>query len=207
MHVASRRGPGRLASVACLAGVLAGCAYTGTATDFDPAILRTESGWLAVPDVPLVRQETREDCGAAALAMVLAYWKEPASLDEIRSECAPVPERGIKAGDLRQFARKKGLHAFLFHGQTQDLVHELEQRRPILIGLVKPYVTGSFTHYEVVAGLHPERRIVVTLDPARGWRQNSIEGFLAEWEPAGRPTFVMFRSSAAASLDGPATPP
>ena len=45
-------------------------------------------------------------------------------------------------------------------------------------------------HYEVVVAIHVGQRIVVTLDPAEGYRQNSFDGFVAEWKPAARLTLV-----------------
>jgi ABC-type bacteriocin/lantibiotic exporter with double-glycine peptidase domain len=176
--------------------LLAGCAYTGGAHKFDPSELDSDNRWIAVRNVPLVLQQEHEDCGAAALAMMLAYWREPTSLAEIESACPPVPDRGIKAGALRDFARQKGLRAFLFHGEMADLEREISRRRPVMVGLVKPYVIGAFTHYEVVVAIHPDRSLIVTLDPARGWRQNSFESFLEEWQPVGKPALVMFAASA-----------
>ncbi len=192
--------------VAFVAVSLTGCAYTGTARSFEPETLETEPGWLAVRGVPLVRQEMREDCGAAALAMVLAYWRTPISIDDVKAACPPIPDKGIRAGDLREYARKKGLQAFLIHGQIADLETEIGRRRPVVVGLVKPYVSGTFTHYEVVVGIHPEQRLVVTLDPARGWQQNSFDGFLAEWEPAGKPTLVLFRAEPPPEAAGVGSP-
>jgi hypothetical protein len=42
-----------------------------------------------------------------------------------------------------------------------------------------------------VVAIHPGLRKVVTLDPAAGWRENSYEGFVAEWQPAKRTTLVV----------------
>ena len=56
----------------------AGCAYRGSATDFDPKELKQDAGWLIAADVSEVLQKDREDCGAAVLAMALSAWKVPA---------------------------------------------------------------------------------------------------------------------------------
>jgi hypothetical protein len=63
------------------------------------------------------------------------------------------------------------------------------------VGLVKSHTGGTVTHYELVVGIHPDRKTVVTLDPARGWRENSFEGFTAEWEPAARLMIVIFKGA------------
>ena len=171
----------------------AGCAYLGTAETFDPAELKAEPGWIAVEGVPVILQRDREDCGAAALAMALAYWGVPSSLEEVARDCPPEPGQGIKAGTLRDYARRKGLQAFLIRGNLIDVRKELSSGRPLLVGLVKPYAGGGLTHFELIVGFHPERMELATLDPARGWRKNGVDGFLAEWEPAGHLTLVLLK--------------
>jgi ABC-type bacteriocin/lantibiotic exporter with double-glycine peptidase domain len=183
-----------------------GCAYTGTAKSFNPADLNGDDRWIAVADVPLVQQKTREDCGAAALAMLLAYWREPTTLEAVSAHCPSVADHGIKAGALREYARSHGLQAYLFHGDVEDLERELTRRRPVLVGVARKYVDGVYTHYEVVVAVHPENRIIVTLDPARGWQQDTFDGFLSEWKPVGKPTLVVFRGDAAPAPEQSASP-
>lgn len=183
--------------LACLVGLAAassGCVsystYTGSATAFAPAQLEREPGWLAVRDVPVVKQQSEIDCGAAAIAMVVTYWTtEPAA--RLLAELRPVRKPGLEAGRLRDFARRRDLAAYLVSGQVADLERELAAGRPVLVGLVKPQRKGALTHYEVVVGFNRQRGIVVTLDPARGWRQNDLRGFLAEWKPAANLALVI----------------
>jgi hypothetical protein len=70
----------RLALIACF--LASGC-YLGSARSTTPAELASEGGWEVIETVPEVRQLAHEDCGAAALAMVLNYWGRPVTLDEI----------------------------------------------------------------------------------------------------------------------------
>lgn len=170
--------------------LLAACAsYTGTARDISPAALE-EPGWLRVRGVAFLPQLGESDCGAAAIGMVVGYWKETPPR-EIAAALQPAPPEGIRAGRLRDFARARALQAFLIAGEVADLEHELAAGRPVLVGLVKPQRKGVLTHYEVVVGLHRARGLVVTLDPAEGLRQNSLDGFLAEWQAAGRLAIVV----------------
>ena len=182
---------------ACLAALAlaapAGCAYRGEARDFDPAELDTGPGWVAATGVPLIRQKADEDCGVAALSMVLDYWKASLSEEALAESDLLIPGKGARAKDLRDLARTQGLQSFLVHGRWEDLLAEIGLGRPVIVGLVKPTRSGAQTHYEVVVALHPEREIVVTHDPAAGWRQNSRSGFLKEWDPAGYLTLVFFR--------------
>lgn len=170
-----------------------GCSpYLGSAVDVEAQTLDAEPGWTLVRDVPVVLQEEEKDCGAAATAMVLQYWGLPVNRTDVLA-AYPIHSDGMRAGDLRDFTRRHGLRAFLLQGEFADLAKELGKRRPVIVGMVKPYLTGALTHYEVVVGIHEERRLVVTIDPAHGWRQNTFDGFLKEWNPSNRLTLVVFR--------------
>lgn len=170
-----------------------GCGYRGSARAFDAGEFDRTPGWVAVRSVPLVRQEAEEDCGAAAIAMVLRHWDRDPDRARILAACPLDPGKGILARDLRDYARTQGLRAYLIHGELQDLAFELGRGRPLIVGLIKAFSSGNRSHYEVVVGYHPESREVVTLDPAGGWRRNSAEGFLREWDPGRRVTIVIFR--------------
>jgi hypothetical protein len=121
---------------------------------------------------------------------VVGDWTD-SSPDQLVAALRPAPADGIAAGRLRDHARGHGLASYLIAGELADLEHELARGRPVLVGLVKPQRRGALAHYEVVVAVHPERRAVVTLDPAEGLRQNSYDGFVAEWEPAGRLTLIV----------------
>lgn len=170
-----------------------GCSYLGTARSFDPDVLARDPDWVAVKDVPLVLQKGEEDCGIAAIGMILAYWGYPVPREVILEACPSIPGRGVRAGDLRDFARGIGLQSFLVHGEWKDFESELGGGHPVLVGLLKPHVSGSLCHFEIVVAIHARTKEVVTLDPARGWRRNTFLGFQQEWEPTGRLSLVFFR--------------
>ena len=179
----------RLAAAA-LTLAAAGCGSAGEATIFDPDALDVEPGWISVPDVPVVLQKESADCGMTSLAMVFAHWGVPVAAGEFAVDAPLVPGKGTTASDLRDFARRKGLECTLIHGRVEDLRRELSEGHPVIVGLVKLAPSGAVTHYEVVVALHPRRRIIVTHDPANGWRQNSLDEFRKEWDPAGSLTIV-----------------
>ncbi len=188
--------------LACLPLVAACSTYAGSARDFSPAALAREPGWVAVNGVPLVRQETETECGAAAVTMVVSYWTGAAPAG-ILAGIRPAPERGLSAGRLRQFARGHRLAAFLIRAGMADLEHELRRGRPVLVGLAKPQRRGVLTHYEVVVAMHPRWRRVVTLDPGHGWRQNTYAGFLDEWRPVRGLALMVSPASPVTRTPGP----
>ena len=50
--------------------IASGCAsYAGGGRPIDPARVVNEPGWIKAAPTPQVRQQSRLDCGAAALAM------------------------------------------------------------------------------------------------------------------------------------------
>jgi ABC-type bacteriocin/lantibiotic exporter with double-glycine peptidase domain len=183
--------------VAVLALVAACSSYRGTARDTSPAQLASEPGWLLVRNVPYVAQQTEVECGAAAIGMVVSYWTG-VDARSVFSHFRPVGDRGIAAGRLRDFAREQGLASYLIEGKPEDLVRELQAGRPVLVGLSKPQSKDRvLDHYEVVVGLHRERKLIVTLDPSEGWRQNTLEGFAREWHVAGYVTLIVSSKAAA----------
>jgi ABC-type bacteriocin/lantibiotic exporter with double-glycine peptidase domain len=173
----------------CGALSLASC-YRGSARDAAPSALAADHDWVRV-DVPEVRQVGSSDCGAAALASVLGYWHRPVSLAEM-SRALETGSGGASAGALEHYARQRGLSAYVFYASVADLRHELAARRPVIVGVIKPYSPKrGVSHYEVVTGYDPVRERVLTFDPAHGLRENSLAGFLAEWEPTRRLALVV----------------
>jgi ABC-type bacteriocin/lantibiotic exporter with double-glycine peptidase domain len=181
--------PGRLALVLCL--VASGCASSRVHSYSSPEAARAD-GWARVEDVAEIRQSSSQDCGAAALAMVLGHWGHRVTPDEIWAASAPPPGQGIRGDALRDFARGEGLEAFLVEGEPADLYREVGRDRPVLVGVVKRKGRRAYPHYEVVVGINRERQRILTLDPARGRRERSLERFTAEWAAAGRLTLVVF---------------
>jgi len=172
---------------------LAGCStYLGGSRPPDPAELAAP-GWIYVANVPYIAQREDQDCGAAALAMVLAHWKAVQGLDEVRAACPPIPGRGIEVGALRAFAKKKGLRTYLFDGEFKVFEDELARGRPVLVGMGKRTLGGPVSHFEVVVGYNPGRGLVMTHDPALGTRVNDEAGFREEWKLAAYLTLVVFR--------------
>jgi ABC-type bacteriocin/lantibiotic exporter with double-glycine peptidase domain len=177
-----------------LATLLGGC-YLGRSEPFVPSSFAGEPGWRAITQVPVIRQVGERDCGAAAAAMLLAFWGLPTSPTEVRASGGVPAEHGLRADFLRWYLRERGLQAFLLEGTLQDLARELDAGRPVLVGVVKPYADQNYAHYQIVVGLNRARQRLVVIDPADGWRVYPFSVFAREWEPARHLMIAVFSSS------------
>jgi ABC-type bacteriocin/lantibiotic exporter with double-glycine peptidase domain len=184
--------PRRPEQLALLGLLLASGCYLGSARTTTPSQLARESGWQMIASVPEMHQVAREDCGAAALAMVLQRWGYPVTDAEVVAANSPAHQGGLPAAALRDFARRKGLQAFLIQGQQGDLDREIRRRHPVLVGVMKRYLFRYYPHYEVVVGINRQRQNILTLDPAHGLRVNSLDGFATEWARADQLALIVF---------------
>ena len=196
----------RVGLVLALALAASAC-YTGSAHSLPAnsvSALAHDPEWRIVRDVPFVAQQTTSDCGPAALAMVLAHFGAPPAT-------TPELARGdVRAGTLRDVARSQGLEAYVVSGTFDDLFTQVARGRPVLVGLAKPMAfTGgrALAHYEVVVGVNRAKRLILSLDPAVGLRENTLEGFAREWAPTKQVTIVFLGARAGSPVSLRSPPP
>ena len=126
--------------------------------------------------------------------MMMTYWGQWTNVEEIALAFPVEPGHGIKAGALRDFAKYRGFNAYVIEGNFDDLLSELQRNRPVVVGLIKVHSNRLAGHYEVVVGVNPDQKRVATLDPARGWRENTFDGFSLEWNLSKNVTLIGFKA-------------
>jgi ABC-type bacteriocin/lantibiotic exporter with double-glycine peptidase domain len=175
-----------------------GCAsYGGTAKPAQPTVVDREGEWIMVRQFPQVLQDQNDDCGAAALSSVLRFWGHSATSKSILSAIGRKDHR-LRAGDMTTYSRQLGMRSYVFFGTMTDVVHELKRGRPVIVGLGKRFAEKkALSHYEVVIGYEPKQKLVLLLDPGKGFQVDTLEGFAEEWTRTKGVTIVTFLPEAA----------
>ena len=106
--------------------------------------------------VPVVMQMEALECGAASLAMILAYYEKWIPLEQVRADCG-VSRDGSNARNILRAARSYGLTAKGYRYEPEDL--KAGGQFPCIIH-------WEFNHFVVLDGFRGDKAVLN--DPARG---------------------------------------
>ncbi len=142
--------------------------------------------------VPVVMQMEAMECGAASLAMILAYYGKWLPLEQVRSDCG-VSRDGSSAKNVLIAARSYGMQAKAFTFDTANLKAK---------GVFPCIIHWNFNHFVVLCGFTKDKAIIN--DPAKGTIKVSMEEFdksftgiclvmtpTETFEPGGKPKSVL----------------
>ena len=142
--------------------------------------------------VPVMMQMEALECGAASLAMILAYYDKWIPLEKLRVDCG-VSRDGSNAKNVLIAARSYGMVAKGYRYEPEDLKKE---------GQFPCIIHWNFNHFVVLDGFLKGKAVIN--DPAKGVCKISMEEFDRaftgiclmfepgeEFEPGGRPKSVL----------------
>ena len=109
-----------------------------------------------VAKVPVVMQLEALECGAACLAMVLAYYEKWIPLEQVRTDCG-VSRDGTKLSHIAKAAMKYGMEIHLYKYGVKSVMEKVQY--PAIIH-------WNFNHIVVLQGFEKDRALIN--DPARG---------------------------------------
>ena len=118
-----------------------------------------------VAKVPVIMQMEALECGAACLAMILAYYRKWIPLEQVRVDCG-VSRDGSNLKNIYLAARNYGLDV---HGYTMEIESiKTQATYPCIIH-------WNFNHFVVLDGFRGNKAVLN--DPARGQVAVSMEEF------------------------------
>ena len=118
-----------------------------------------------VAKVPVIMQMEALECGAASLAMILAYYGKWIPLEQVRADCG-VSRDGSNAKNVLKAARSYGLTAKGYRYEPEQLKEK---------GMFPCIIHWNFNHFVVLNGFKGNKAVIN--DPAKGTYSVSMEAF------------------------------
>lgn len=118
-----------------------------------------------VAKVPVVMQMEMLECGAASLAMVLAYYEKWIPLEQVRTDCG-VSRDGSNAKNILIAARNYGMQANGYRYEPNALKEK---------GTFPCIIHWNFNHFVVLCGFKKDKAVIN--DPAKGRYEVTMDAF------------------------------
>lgn len=135
---------------------------------------------ITLPGVPFFPQETN-GCGPAVVASLLAYYGQPAELEELTSVLVVPTLNGTLPMDVEASVRARGLPTQVGSGSLNDIRDAIRRERPVIAfldlgGLV------SQGHFVVVVGFDDRRGALRVHSGLEPYATMAYRDFLASWK-------------------------
>ncbi len=140
-----------------------------------------------VAKTPVVMQMEALECGAACLAMILAYYEKWIPLEQVRYDCG-VSRDGSNAKNILKAARNYGLDAAGYRLENVEVLRK-ECMFPAIIH-------WNFNHFVVIKGIKGDKAYIN--DPARG----AVTVPIKELDEAFTGICLLFEPSEAFEISG-----
>lgn len=143
-----------------------------------------QPGLHHVEGVPFRAQESRDDCGPAALATLFDHKGKHLSVAEVTRAVYTPALGGTLLPDMENFARRQGFVTRTGRGDLALLRQQIDAGRPVLLPVETGFSVASRPHYLVVFGYDAEAFLAHagTLEGVF----ISSESLLARWEKMNR---------------------
>lgn len=158
-----------------------------------PAARVPSSEAVALEGVPLA-QFGAQDCGAASLSAVLAYWGHNVPTDELDRTLPKAKKGGVLLLDMLLAARDLGFAAELIFGEPTTLRDSVEAGRPLILMLrVFDSIGASrdLYHYVIVDGVDSKGDLVRIQYGDGAARWVSLARLSRSWEDTDFATLVI----------------
>jgi len=179
--------------------LLAALAAGGCAV-LPPRSQRPGADARVLPGVP-VESFGVQSCGAGSLKVVLGYYGDPATFEELEAALPRGRNDGVLTLDLVLEARRRGYAARMVEGSAELVRGELLAGRPAILMLKvleAPGVARDYYHYIVADGIAPGQDLVRVQFGDETPRWTTFERLDRAWRPTKHTTLLIAPADKAA---------
>lgn len=133
-----------------------------------------------IKNVPFVLQQT-DFCGPAALAMVLNYYGDDVTQEEIAVEIFLPELKGTLIWDLQNYARKRGFNAEVANLDLNSVKEGVRSGIPVILLLDEGFSIYTKPHYIVVIAMDDNHQILLAHSSTNPWKRMSYDYIQQKW--------------------------
>ena len=148
------------------------------------------SAVLYLEDVPPITQQAYQ-CGPAALASVLNYWKDPQTAEAVATALYKPGSHGVLNFELLHHAGERGFWAQVPSGADESPRPWLERKIPLVAMLSTGVLWAEKYHFVVLKGFNDNERFYYANTGDEDTRAIDYGEFENRWNKAGRWSLVV----------------